>query len=214
MAPDLFFAVISLPAVLCTEAGAINGNGLFTNQLPLAHQGYKLAEYGPDLGGVPFSEISNGVVLGPEIVAEPHHLYVAGTLLCQFARRADAIEVAVKVKGEQQRRMVIRSAIILCILAPEVQDCVVDLLSKSLKDAHRSIGSYEVLQAEDGCLQPVGTLQVSHKELFRTVKLFALLFILLPIKDNDCDLFAQSDVVRDLNEAEHFTYTDIFICCL
>ena len=82
---------VVLAAVLCPKAGAVNGYGFLSHLLPAAHEANKLAEHSFDLFGVSFAEVSDGMVLGQQVVAKPHHFHIAAALLFQPPGRADAI---------------------------------------------------------------------------------------------------------------------------
>ena len=63
--------------------------------------------------------------------------------------------------------MIIGSAVITRELSSEIKGDLIHLFTKSINDSDGCIRGYEVLQAEQRCLQAICTLDVSHRNVLK-----------------------------------------------
>src|SRR5882757_5603302 len=88
------------------EERAVDRHKLAAQKLELAQQKYKFPVRRLERRPVILAEVGDGPVAGRQPLEQPHQLQIALRLLLKATRRADPIEVAVKIGLQQVRRMV------------------------------------------------------------------------------------------------------------
>src|SRR5688500_12575742 len=93
----LFIEIVFL-TVLCTQFSAVTGNELTTNEVEVFGNGNGMLKHFAYGLAVVSAKIADGIMIGRQLLHEPHHFYIDMALFFQGPGRTDTVEVSVNKK--------------------------------------------------------------------------------------------------------------------
>jgi hypothetical protein len=125
----------------------VDGHDGLREQLQVTTQHDEATADISDAGAVVTPEVGNGLEVRRQASREPHHLDVALRLALQAAAGLNAVEVAVDVDLEQDRRMVRRATRHCRIGTLEAQVSQLEFFDERIDYAHRIVVTDVVIKA-------------------------------------------------------------------
>src|SRR5664279_1275810 len=139
---------VAIAGVDRLELAAVDGDYGLREQLELAAQLDEAAAHVADADPVVVPEVGDGLEVRRQAPGQPHQFDIALGFALEPAAGLDAVEVAVDVDLEQDRRVVGRPARRRGCRAFEAQSLQVELVDERIDDAHRVVFTDVVVKSK------------------------------------------------------------------
>jgi hypothetical protein len=161
---DLGGCEVAVAAVDRLELAAVDGHHALRQQLEIPAQNHEAAADVADAVTVVVPEVGDGLEVRRQAARQPYQLHVALALVLQATAGLDAMEIAVDVDLEQNRRVVRRPSCTGRCHPFEAQAGEVQFVDKRVDDPNRVVLANEVIQTlwQQRYLLPVLALDVSR----------------------------------------------------
>ena len=144
---DLAGGEVAVAAVDGLELAAVDGDDGVREQLEVAAQANEAAADIADADAVVVAEVGDGLEVRRQPAGEPHQFDVALRLALQAAARLDAIQIAVDVELQQDRRVVRRATGGCRFNAVEPQCMEIEFFDERINDSYRVVFADIVVKA-------------------------------------------------------------------